>query len=54
MIDIAEISNIPISTLCTLLKIGTRLKMTDYDENISSSGGYTPKEFRKDNKHKVK
>ena len=54
MIDIAKISNIPISTLCTLLKIGARLNMTDYDENISSSGGYTPREFHRDNKHKVK
>ena len=54
MIDIAKISNIPISTLCTLLKIGTRLGMTNYDERISICGGYTPKEFHKDNKHKVK
>ena len=32
MIDIAKISNIPISTLCTLLKIGARLNMADYDD----------------------
>lgn len=54
MIDIAEISNIPISTLCTLLKTGSRLGMTDYDEKISICGGYTPKEFRIDRSRKVK
>lgn len=54
MVDIAKISNIHIGTLCTLLKIGARLGMTDYDEKISFCGGYTPKEFQANRSHKVK
>jgi very-short-patch-repair endonuclease len=51
--DISKNTNIPITTLCKLLKIGARIGLTDYDENISISGGYTPSRYKQKGNREV-
>ena len=53
LIDMAKKLNIYEGKLRSLLKIGARIGLTDYNEKVSTSGGYIPKNTWYDSRKKI-